>query len=87
MLCHITCHVITFYDKNIRHKCIATSASIMHQFMMKFFVTTNLPRGLPRDRIYDKCFCHKAFATSSPLAIWQCMAVQIVTFFEALMMK
>jgi hypothetical protein len=31
--------------------------------------------------------CHKAFATSSPLAIWQHMAVQIVTLLEALMKK
>jgi hypothetical protein len=62
---------------------------------MKFFVTIilprHLPRGLPRDQIYDKYFCHKGFATShtmsSPLAMWQCMVVRIVTFSEALVTK
>jgi hypothetical protein len=80
-----------FMIKNIRHKCIATSAAIIPQFMTKIFATTNLPChmpcGLPRDQIYDKCFYHKAFATSSPLAICQRMAVQIATFLEALMTK
>jgi hypothetical protein len=63
--------------------------------MMKFFVTNalphHLPRGFPCDQIYDKCFRHKCFAmshaTSFPLAMWQCMAVRIVTFLEALMTK
>jgi hypothetical protein len=60
------------------------------QFVEKF-VTTILSRHLPHNQIYDKCFCHKDFATShatsSPLAMWQCMAVLIVTFLQALMTK
>jgi hypothetical protein len=47
----------------------------------------HLPRGLPRNWIYDKYFCHKDFATSSPLATWQCMSVRFVTFSGALMTK
>jgi hypothetical protein len=48
----------------------------------------HLPRGLPRNSwIYDKYFCHKDFATSSPLATWQCMSVRFVTFSGALMTK
>jgi hypothetical protein len=46
------------------------SAANASQFMTKFFVTTilphHLPRGLPRDQIYDKCFRHNGLPRHMP---------------------
>jgi hypothetical protein len=71
---HVRCHLL-IYDEI---------------FVIRIF-PRYLPHGLPCDQIYDKCFRHKGFATShttsSPLAMWQCMTLRIVTFLEALMTK
>jgi hypothetical protein len=57
--------VITLYDENIHHKCIATSAATTTKFMMNLFVTKFLPHHLP----CRLTFCHKDFATSSAVTL------------------
>jgi hypothetical protein len=46
------------------------SAAIASEFMTKFFVTTilphHVPRGLPREQIYVKCFHHKGLPQHMP---------------------